>query len=147
MPAWRPSARQCPGEECQMPLGIPGCHPGHGKGLGREGAWGSLPIVSPDTPAQAAGTAWYQSPALPRCSRHRTGAGERWGRNSSVEHIASLASRSSEGWYWACAGALQASPCSITKSRAGVTHRRHPWQVTSDMSWPVSASSRETKGG
>lgn len=61
----------------------------------------------------------YQSPALPRCPRHRAGLVVGWGSASGDGSTASLARRLSEDWYWGCAGALRAPPFGITKSRAG----------------------------
>lgn len=77
-----------------------------------------MAIVLPICPKQAAETSVpvsgpAQVPQAPDC------AGGGWGRASSDGTMASLARRLSEGWYWDCAGALQAPHPDIAKNNEG----------------------------
>lgn len=132
--------------------------PWHPKGKGWRCLWRCQAVhqgmprcvwINGDRPAHAPSAgSWhhqYQSPALPRCSSRHWGGGG-WGRASCDGSTARPAGSIFEGWYWGCAGALQVPPLGTTKSRAGLFPRRQPRPPTRDMSWLVSASSREAGG-
>lgn len=75
-------------------------------------------IVLPACPKQAAETSVPVSgPAQVPQALHWGGG---CGRASGDGSVASLAGRLHEGWCWGCAGALQAPPSDIAKSKVGI---------------------------